>query len=180
MAKAIGIDLGTTNSCVAVVEANKPKVIENVEGARTTPSMVAFTDSGEVLVGQPAKRQSITNPENTIFAVKRLIGRRYEDPITRKDQSVVPYGLCPAQRQRVGRSQGQEVQSEPDQRLHPTEDEGNRGNQSWRAGEPGGHHGSRLLQRRPTPSDQRCGAHCRIGSAPHHQRDDGGRARLRS
>jgi len=93
MAKAIGIDLGTTNSCVAVMEGNKAKVIENAEGARTTPSMVAFTDSGEVLVGQTAKRQSITNPENTIFAIKRLIGRRYDDPITQKDKGMVPYKI---------------------------------------------------------------------------------------
>jgi molecular chaperone DnaK len=93
MAKAIGIDLGTTNSCVALMEGNKAKVIENVEGARTTPSVVAFTDSGEVLVGQPAKRQSITNPENTIFAIKRLIGRRYDDPITQKDKGMVPYKI---------------------------------------------------------------------------------------
>src|SRR6267142_409138 len=82
MAKAIGIDLGTTNSCVAVMEGNKARVIENAEGGRTTPSMVAFTDDGQVLVGQPAKRQSITNPENTIYAIKRLIGRRYDDQIT--------------------------------------------------------------------------------------------------
>ncbi len=95
MAKAIGIDLGTTNSCVAVMEGNKAKVIENAEGTRTTPSMVAFTDSGEVLVGQPAKRQSITNPENTIFAIKRLIGRRYDDPITEKDKGMVPYKIVP-------------------------------------------------------------------------------------
>ena len=95
MAKAIGIDLGTTNSCVAVMEGNKPKVIENSEGARTTPSMVAFTDSGEVLVGQTAKRQSITNPENTIFAIKRLIGRRYDDPMTQKDKGMVPYKIVP-------------------------------------------------------------------------------------
>jgi molecular chaperone DnaK len=95
MAKAIGIDLGTTNSCVAVMEGNKPKVIENAEGARTTPSMVAFTDSGEVLVGQTAKRQSITNPENTVFAIKRLIGRRYDDPITQKDREMVPYKIVP-------------------------------------------------------------------------------------
>jgi molecular chaperone DnaK len=94
MAKAIGIDLGTTNSCVAVMEGNTPKVIENAEGARTTPSMVAFTDSGEVLVGQPAKRQSVTNPENTIFAIKRLIGRRYDDPITQKDKGMVPYKIA--------------------------------------------------------------------------------------
>jgi molecular chaperone DnaK len=93
MAKAIGIDLGTTNSCVAVMEGNKAKVIENSEGARTTPSMVAFADSGEVLVGQTAKRQSITNPENTIFAIKRLIGRRYDDPMTQKDKGMVAYKI---------------------------------------------------------------------------------------
>jgi molecular chaperone DnaK len=93
MAKAIGIDLGTTNSCVAVMEGNKAKVIENAEGGRTTPSMVAFTDDGEILVGQPAKRQSITNPENTIYAIKRLIGRRYDDPITEKDKTMVPYHI---------------------------------------------------------------------------------------
>jgi molecular chaperone DnaK len=93
MAKAIGIDLGTTNSCVAIMEGNNPKVIENTEGARTTPSMVAFTDTGEVLVGQTAKRQSITNPENTIFAIKRLIGRRYDDPMTQKDKGMVPYKI---------------------------------------------------------------------------------------
>jgi molecular chaperone DnaK len=95
MAKAIGIDLGTTNSCVAVMEGNKAKVIENAEGGRTTPSMVAFNDRGEVLVGQPAKRQNITNPENTIFAIKRLIGRRYDDPMTQKDKSMVPYKIVP-------------------------------------------------------------------------------------
>src|SRR5882762_67383 len=93
MARAIGIDLGTTNSCVAVMEGSKAKVIENAEGGRTTPSMVAFTDDGQVLVGQPAKRQSITNPENTIYAIKRLIGRRYDDPITAKDKEMVPYHI---------------------------------------------------------------------------------------
>jgi molecular chaperone DnaK len=95
MAKAIGIDLGTTNSCVAVMEGNKATVIENSEGARTTPSIVAFTDSGEILVGQTAKRQSITNPENTIFAIKRLIGRRYDDPMTQKDKGMVAYKIVP-------------------------------------------------------------------------------------
>src|SRR3979490_769041 len=93
MAKAIGIDLGTTNSCVAVMEGSKARVIENAEGARTTPSMVAFTDDGEVLGGHPAKRQSITNPENTVYAIKRLIGRRYDDPITEKDKTMVPYHI---------------------------------------------------------------------------------------
>jgi len=93
MAKAIGIDLGTTNSCVAVMDGSKANVIENAEGGRTTPSVVAFTESGEVLVGQPAKRQMITNPENTVFAIKRLIGRRYDDPITKKDIGMVPYKI---------------------------------------------------------------------------------------
>ena len=93
MAKVIGIDLGTTNSCVAVMEGSTPKVIENAEGARTTPSQVAFTKDGERLVGQPAKRQAVTNPENTIFAVKRLIGRRFDDPMTQKDKGLVPYQI---------------------------------------------------------------------------------------
>ncbi|KQT85302.1 molecular chaperone DnaK [Aurantimonas sp. Leaf443] len=96
MAKVIGIDLGTTNSCVAVMDGKTAKVIENAEGARTTPSMVAFSDDGERLVGQPAKRQAVTNPENTLFAVKRLIGRRYEDPAVTKDKSLVPYKIVNA------------------------------------------------------------------------------------
>ncbi|MDQ0563059.1 molecular chaperone DnaK [Rhizobium mesoamericanum] len=93
MAKVIGIDLGTTNSCVAVMDGKDAKVIENAEGARTTPSMVAFSDDGERLVGQPAKRQAVTNPTNTLFAVKRLIGRRYEDPTVEKDKSLVPFHI---------------------------------------------------------------------------------------
>jgi molecular chaperone DnaK len=96
MAKVIGIDLGTTNSCVAVMEGATPKVIENAEGARTTPSIVAFTDDGERLVGQPAKRQAVTNPEKTIFAVKRLVGRRYDDPMVEKDKKLVPYKISKA------------------------------------------------------------------------------------
>ena len=96
MGKVIGIDLGTTNSCVAVMEGSTPKVIENAEGARTTPSMVAFTEDGERLVGQPAKRQAVTNPENTFFAIKRLIGRTYDDPMTEKDKGLVPYEIVKA------------------------------------------------------------------------------------
>ena len=96
MSKVIGIDLGTTNSCVAVMEGSQPKVIENTEGARTTPSMVAFSESGERLVGQAAKRQAVTNPEQTLFAIKRLIGRRHDDPATRKDQELVPYKIIKA------------------------------------------------------------------------------------
>ncbi|MDO1580587.1 molecular chaperone DnaK [Rhizobium oryzicola] len=93
MAKVIGIDLGTTNSCVAVMDGKDSKVIENAEGARTTPSMVAFSDDGERLVGQPAKRQAVTNPTNTLFAVKRLIGRRFDDPTVAKDKGLVPYHI---------------------------------------------------------------------------------------
>jgi molecular chaperone DnaK len=96
MAKVIGIDLGTTNSCVAVMEGKNPKVIENAEGARTTPSIVAFTADGETLVGQPAKRQAVTNPENTFFAIKRLIGRRMDDPMVAKDKKLVPYNIVKA------------------------------------------------------------------------------------
>ena len=96
MAKVIGIDLGTTNSCVAVMEGKTPKVIENAEGMRTTPSMVAFTNDGEILVGLPAKRQAVTNPENTFFAIKRLIGRRWDDPMVEKDKKLVPYKIVRA------------------------------------------------------------------------------------
>ncbi|HSA66106.1 MAG TPA: molecular chaperone DnaK [Methyloceanibacter sp.] len=96
MAKVIGIDLGTTNSCVAVMEGKNPKVIENAEGMRTTPSMVAFTEDQERLVGLPAKRQAVTNPENTFFAIKRLIGRRYDDPMVEKDKGLVPYKIVRA------------------------------------------------------------------------------------
>jgi len=96
MGKIIGIDLGTTNSCVSVLEGDKPKVIENAEGDRTTPSIVAFTDDGEVLVGQSAKRQAVTNPQNTLFAVKRLIGRKFTDDVVQKDISMVPYTIAAA------------------------------------------------------------------------------------
>src|SRR5688572_382803 len=96
MAKVIGIDLGTTNSCVAVMEGSTAKVIENSEGARTTPSIVAFASNGERLVGQPAKRQAVTNPENTFYAIKRLIGRNFEDPMVKKDIGLVPYKITRA------------------------------------------------------------------------------------
>src|SRR3989454_5693156 len=96
MAKIIGIDLGTTNSCVAIMEGGQPKVIENSEGARTTPSIVAYTDNDEILVGAPAKRQAVTNAKNTIFAVKRLIGRRFEDKEAQKDVGLMPYRIVKA------------------------------------------------------------------------------------
>jgi molecular chaperone DnaK len=96
MAKMIGIDLGTTNSCVAIMDGDKVKVLENAEGARTTPSIVAYTDDGEILVGQAAKRQAVTNPKNTLYAVKRLIGRRFEDGVVQKDINMVPYKIIKA------------------------------------------------------------------------------------
>jgi len=96
MGKIIGIDLGTTNSCVAIMEGGKARVIENSEGDRTTPSVVAFSEGGEVLVGQAAKRQAVTNPNNTLFAIKRLIGRRFDDPMTKKDHDLVPYKIIKA------------------------------------------------------------------------------------
>ena len=96
MSKIIGIDLGTTNSCVAVVEGQQPKVIENSEGGRTTPSVIAYTDDDEVLVGTPAKRQAVTNPEKTLYAIKRLIGRRFNDEVVKKDADMVPYKIIKA------------------------------------------------------------------------------------
>jgi molecular chaperone DnaK len=93
MSKVIGIDLGTTNSCVAIMEGTSAKVIENSEGARTTPSIVAFSPDGEQLVGQPAKRQAVTNPTDTLFAVKRLIGRRFDDVVVKRDKDLLPYSV---------------------------------------------------------------------------------------
>jgi len=96
MSKIIGIDLGTTNSCVAIMDGDTPKVIENAEGERTTPSIVAFTKDGEVVVGTPAKRQAVTNPINTLYAVKRLIGRKFDDKVVQKDIDMVPYNIVKA------------------------------------------------------------------------------------
>src|SRR3979411_130324 len=96
MAKIIGIDLGTTNSCVAIMEGGQPKVIENSEGARTTPSVVAYTEDGEILVGAPANREAVTNAKNTIFAVKRLIGRKFEEKEVQKDIGLMPYKIVRA------------------------------------------------------------------------------------
>ena len=96
MGKIIGIDLGTTNSCVAVIEGSKQRVIENSEGERTTPSVVAFTDDGEVLTGQPAKRQAITNPHHTVFAVKRLVGRKFNEDVVQRDVKLMPYKIVKA------------------------------------------------------------------------------------
>ena len=96
MGKIIGIDLGTTNSCVAILEGNTPKVIENAEGTRTTPSIIAYMEDGEILVGAPAKRQAVTNPRNTLYAVKRLIGRKFEEKEVQKDIGLMPYAIVKA------------------------------------------------------------------------------------
>src|SRR5438034_8013895 len=96
MGKIIGIDLGTTNSCVAIMEGGKPKVIENAEGTRTTPSIIAYMEDGEILVGAPAKRQAVTNPRNTLYAVKRLIGRKFEEKEVQKDIGLMPYAIARA------------------------------------------------------------------------------------
>ena len=110
MGKIIGIDLGTTNSCVSVMEGGKPKVIENSEGARTTPSVVAYADDGEILCGAPAKRQAVTNPQNTLYAIKRLIGRKYADSVVQKDVGMVPYHIVQAD----NGDAGVEVHGDPD------------------------------------------------------------------
>ena len=93
MGKIIGIDLGTTNSCVAIMDGGKARVLENAEGDRTTPSIIAYTQDGETLVGQPAKRQAVTNPQNTLFAIKRLIGRRFQDEEVQRDLKIMPYKI---------------------------------------------------------------------------------------
>ena len=180
MAKVIGIDLGTTNSCVAVMDGKDAKVIENAEGARTTPSIVAFTNDGERLVGQPAKRQAVTNPENTIFAVKRLIGRRYDDPMAEKDKKLVPYKIVKGDNGDAWvEAGGKKHVALPDFRHDPAEDEGDRRSLSRREGREGGHHRSGLFQRRPAPGHQGRRQDRRPRSAAHHQRADRGRARLR-
>ena len=181
MAKVIGIDLGTTNSCVAVMEGGTPKVIENAEGARTTPSIVTFTADGERLIGQPAKRQAVTNPEYTFFAIKRLIGRRFEDPMTQKDIGMVPYKIVKAANGDAwvqGRDNKMYSPSEISafilQKMKETAE-----SLSRREGQPSRHHRSRLFQRRAAPGDEGRRQDCGPGSFAHHQRADRGSARLR-
>ena len=157
MAKAIGIDLGTTNSVVAVMEGNKPKVIENAEGARTTPSVVAFTDKDGVLVGQPSKRQMITNPENTVYAIKRLIGRRYDDPVVAKDREMVSYKIVPGPNGdawvevRGKKYSPSQISAFILQKMKETAEI-----LSWREGYSGRHHRTCLFQRRAAAGNQRC------------------------
>ena len=160
MSKVIGIDLGTTNSCVAIMDGKNAKVLENSEGMRTTPSMVAVTESGERLVGQAAKRQAVTNPENTFFAIKRLVGRRFADD-TGEERGWTRSLQDRLRREwrRMGRCARQEDVAQRGQRLHPDQDEGHSRGVPWREGDAGRHYRSRLLQRQPAPGDQGCRPH---------------------
>ena len=156
MSKVIGIDLGTTNSCVAVMEGSQAKVIENAEGQRTTPSMVAFTPAGERLVGQAAKRQAVTNPENTLFAIKRLLGRRFDDSVVQQNSKNVPYKLVKGDNGDAWvESQGKkyapsQISAFILQKMKETAEA------YLGETDPGGHHRSGLLQRQPAPGDQGC------------------------
>ena len=154
MSKVIGIDLGTTNSCVAVLEGGDAKVIENAEGNRTTPSIVGFTKDGERPVGQVAKRQAITNPENTIFSIKRFMGRKYNE--LGDDASRVPYELKSDKDGDVAVNiEGKEYSSTGNLRNDFAKNERNRRGVSWRRGYTGGYYRARLLQRFPTSSNSR-------------------------
>ena len=180
LGKVIGIDLGTTNSCVAVMEGGAPQVIPNQEGARTTPSIVGFTAKGERLVGQIAKRQALTNPKNTVFAVKRLIGRKFNSHRGRAGPALpaLPAGRG-AQRRRPHPDRGQGLLPARDLLLRPAEAEGRGRGLPRRAGGRGDHHRPRLLQRPPAPGHQGRRPHRRPQGLAHHQRADGGGPRLR-
>ena len=149
MAKIIGIDLGTTNSCVAIMEGNKPKVIENSEGARTTPSIVAYQEDGEILVGASAKRQAVTNPKNTIYAVKRLIGRKFTEKEVQKDIDLMPYKIVAADNGDAWvEVRGKKLAPQQISRRDPAQDEEDRRGLPRRDGDRGGDHRAGLLQRR--------------------------------
>ena len=153
MGKVIGIDLGTTNSVVAVMEGGSPVVIPNQEGSRLTPSVVAFTKDGEILVGQVAKRQAVTNPENTVFSIKRFMGRRYDE--VQQEIKLVPYKVVKAPNGDVrDRDPGQAVLAARDLRDDPAQAEGGGRGPPGREGHPGRDHRARLLQRQPAPGHQ--------------------------
>ena len=180
MAKIIGIDLGTTNSCVAIMEGGKPKVIENSEGARTTPSIVAYADNDEILVGAPAKRQAVTNAKNTLFAVKRLIGRRFEEKEVQKDIGLMPYKIARADNGDAWvEVRGRGIAPAAGLRRSPAQDEEDGRGLPRRAGHRGRDHGPRLLQRLAAPGHQGRRPHRGPRGEAHHQRAHGGGARLR-
>ena len=179
MAKTIGIDLGTTNSCMAVLEGGEPTVIENAEGGRTTPSVVAFTQGGERLVGTVAKRQAVTNPQNTIFSIKRFMGRKEAE--VREEESIVPYKVVsgPNGDARV-EAGGKQYLAAGDQRDDPAEAEDRRRGVPRRDRRQRGDHRPRVLQRRSAPGDQGRRQDRRPRRQADHQRADRGVARLRA
>ena len=180
MAKIIGIDLGTTNSCVAIMEGNTTKVIENSEGARTTPSIIAYQEDGEILVGASAKRQAVTNPKNTLYAVQApdrpQVHREGSAEGHRPDALQDRRGR---QRRRLGRGARQEARAAAGQRRGAAQDEEDRRGLPRRDGHRGRDHGAGLLQRQPAPGHQGRRPHRRPGRQAHHQRADRGRAGLR-
>ena len=179
MGKTIGIDLGTTNSCMAVLEGGEPTVIENAEGGRTTPSVVAFAQSGERLVGTVAKRQAVTNPQNTVFSIKRFMGRKEAE--VREEESIVPVqGRLRLQRRRARRGRRQAVLAAGDQRDDPSEAEGRRRGVPRRHRRQRGDHRPGVLQRRSAPGDQGRRQDRRPRRQADHQRADRGVARLRA
>ena len=179
MGKIIGIDLGTTNSVVAVMEAGQPTVIANQEGQRTTPSVVAFTKSGERLVGQVAKRQAITNPENTVFSIKRFMGRRSDE--VSEEMKMVPYKVVRGDNgdARVDIS-GKKIFAARNFGDDPDQAEGSGRSLPGREGHAGGDHGAGVFQRRAAAGHQGRRQDRRPGSDAHHQRADGGGAGLRA
>ena len=176
--KVIGIDLGTTNSVVAVMEGGQPAVIVNQEGARTTPSVVAIAKDGERLVGQVAKRQAVTNPENTVFSIKRFMGRKFDE--VPSEASRVPYKVVARrERRRVGRGARQEILAAGNLGDGPAEAEAGGRGLSRREGDRRGHHRAGLLQRRAAAGHEGRRQDCRPERPAHHQRADGRGARLR-
>ena len=180
MGRIIGIDLGTTNSCVAIMENGQPKVIENAEGARTTPSIIAYQDDGEILVGSPAKRQAVTNPKNTLFAVKRLIGRKFDEKEVQKDIGLMPYQIMKA-------DNGDAWIGVRDKKLAPPQISAEVLRKMKKTAED--YLGEEVteavitvpayLQRLAAPGHQGRRPHRRPGRQAHHQRADRGRAGLR-
>ena len=180
MGKIIGIDFGTTNSCVAIMEGGQPKVIENSEGARTTPSIVAYQEDGEILCGASAKRQAVTNAKNTLFAVKRLIGRRFEEKEVQKDIDLMPYKIVRArQRRRLGRDPRQEDRAVAGVGGGAAQDEEDGRGLPRRGNHRGRHHRPGVLQRLAAAGDQGCRTDRGPRRQADHQRADGGGARVR-
>ena len=180
MGKIIGIDLGTTNSCVAIMEGNTPKVIENSEGARTTPSIVAYQEDGEILVGASAKRQAVTNPKNTLYAVKRLIGRKFTEKEVQKDIDLMPYKIVKADNGDAWvEVRGKKLAPPQMSARSAAQDEEDRRGLPRRGGDRSRDHRAGLLQRQPAPGHQGRRPHRRPRRQAHHQRADRGGARLR-